>query len=168
MGAKRIVIWSVCVALLLLAGCAANPELESRRMAMEADIDEILGLSATPGLAAGERCLADHKYRHFRPLGDRYLLFEGRRGQMWVNKLRMRCPDLRHGHVMMVDPFSSTRICDMDRFQVSDWFYWPWYRRWRPWHWGPAWGTGAFCSLGKFYPVTEGQVTEIEAVLKRR
>ena len=66
----------------------------------------------------------------------------------------------------MVRSFSSRRICDMDRFQVADWFYWPWYRRWYwPGYWGPDWGMGVHCSLGKFQPVTEAQVAEIEAVL---
>lgn len=167
MSTKRCVIWTVAVALLLFAGCATSPEAGNRRAAMQADIDEILSLSAASGLGEAERCLSDHEYRYFRPLGDQYLLFEGRRGKLWVNKLRMRCPDLRYGHVMMIEPFSSTRMCDADRFQVSDWFYWPWYRRWRPWHWRPSWGTGFYCSLGSFYPVTEGQVAEIEAIIRR-
>jgi len=58
-------------------------------------------------------------------------------------------------------------MCDMDRFHVADWFDWPWYRRW-PWHWGGNWGMGMQCTLGKFQPVTAGQVAEIEAVLKSR
>ena len=30
------------------------------------------------------------------------------------------------------------------------------------------WSTGMTCTLGQFYPVTEGQVAEIEAVLRAR
>ena len=78
--------------------------------------------------------------------------------------LRHRCFDLRHGSVLRVRRFSYSRICDADHFAVDDWFEWPWYTRW-PWHWG-AWSTGMTCTLGKFYPVTEGQVAEIEALLR--
>ncbi len=166
MATKRLLIVVAIVALLLVVGCATTPEAESRRAAMVADVDEILSLSETSGLGGPVRCLSDHAYRSFRPLGDHYVLFDGRRNKQWINKLRTRCPDLRFGHVIMVQPFSTSRICDTDKFQVSDWFYWPWYRRWPPWHWGPGWGTGIYCSLGKFYPVTEGQLAEIKALTK--
>ncbi|MDJ0700921.1 MAG: DUF6491 family protein [Woeseiaceae bacterium] len=166
MATKRLLIVIAIVALLLVVGCATTPEAESRRATMMADIDEILSLSEASGLGEPVRCLSEHAYRGFRPLGDQYLLFEGRRNKQWVNKLRIRCPDIRHGQVIMIEPFINARVCDADRFQVSDWFHWPWYGRWRPWHWGPGWGTGIYCSLGKFYPVTEGQVAEIEALLK--
>ena len=58
-------------------------------------------------------------------------------------------------------------MCELDTFQVADWFDWPWYRRW-PWHWGGNWGMGPRCMLGKFQPVTADQVAEIEAVLRAR
>ena len=158
--------YSVCVsiALLLIAGCATSPEDESRREAIEADIQDILNLSL------GEdgkplRCLTDGQYTGFRALDEKHLLFTGLRGKRWVNTLRNRCYDLRHGDVLRVSSFSSSRICDTDRFAVDDWFEWPWYSRW-PWHWG-TWSTGMTCTLGQFYPVTEGQVEEIEAVLRR-
>lgn len=168
MGTRRYVIWLALVALMLLAGCATSAEVQSRRAAMEADIEEILGLPASAELGETKRCLADREYRTFRPLGDKYMLFEGRRGELWINELRTRCPDIRHGHVLVVRSFSHSRICDTDRFQVSDWFYWPWYQRWRPWHWGADWGMGVHCTLGKFHPVTEAQVAEVEALLRRR
>ena len=158
--------YSVCVsvALLLIAGCATSPEDESRRQAIEADIQDILNLSL------GEdgkplRCLSDSQYTGFRALDEKHLLFSGLRGKRWVNTLRNNCYDLRHGDVLRVRSFSSARICDTDHFAVDDWFEWPWYSRW-PWHWG-TWSTGMTCTFGKFYPVTEGQVEEIEAVLRR-
>jgi len=58
-------------------------------------------------------------------------------------------------------------MCDMDSFEVTDWFDWPWYRRW-PWHWGGSWGVGMRCTLGKFQPVTEDQVNAITELLKSR
>lgn len=151
-------------AALLLAGCAVSPEVESRRQAIEADIDEILSLPLDPSeYGETKRCLTDMEYRSFRALDDRHILFEGRKNKLWINTLRGRCPDLRFGDVLVVRQFSSSRMCDSDQFRVTDWFDWPWYRQW-PWNWG-SWGTGPVCSLGKFQPVTEAQIAEIEARL---
>lgn len=167
MNTIKYAIFMVCGAALLLASCAVSPEAESRRQAIEADIADILSYPLDPAeFGETKRCLADNEYRNFRALDDQHILFDGRRDRQWINTLRMRCPDLRYGDVLIVRSFSSRRMCDMDTFQVADWFDWPWYRRW-PWHWG-GWGTGARCTLGKFQPVTEAQVDEIEAVLERR
>ena len=152
---------------LLLPGCATSPEAESRRQAMEADIDEILGYELDPEeYGKTKNCLADHEYNNFRPLGDRHILFEGRRNKLWINTLRGRCHDLRHGDVLVVKLTMGSRMCDMDRFEVAEWFDYPWYQRW-PWTWG-SWGSGATCALGEFHPVTEAQVNEIKAVLNSR
>ena len=154
------------IAALLCASCAVSPDVESRRQAIEADIDEILSLPLDPAeFGETKRCLADSEYRSFRPLGDRHILFEGRRNKLWVNTLRSRCTQLRHGDVLVTRSLSGLRMCDMDRFEVADWFEWPMYRRW-PWQWG-SWAAGPVCSLGKFQPVTEAQLDEIEALLER-
>ena len=153
-------------AVLLFAGCAVSPEVENRRQAIEADIEEILSLpvDAEEGREP-KRCLSEREYRNFRPLGDKYIVFEGRRDKLWINALHGRCTQLRHGDILIMRPMTSTRMCNRDRFEVADWFDWPWYRRW-PWHWG-TWGTGETCVLGEFHPVTEAQVNEIEALLEQ-
>jgi len=164
---NRYVIFMVVVILLLLVGCATSPEVEERRMAMEADIDEILSYELDPAeFGEPERCLSDRDYRSFRPLGDRHLLFYGRGEKFWINTLRGRCHDLRHGDILVVKSFSARRLCDMDRFEVAEWFDWPMHRRW-PWQWGGL-GTGSACGLGEFKPVTQAQVEEIEARLEAR
>ncbi len=100
-------------------------------------------------------------------MGDYHLLFEGRRGRYWVNTMRTRCPDLRHGTVLRVRTAGlSNRYCDGDRFEVGDWFTWPWYRRW-PWRWGVPWTSSGFCVLGKFHAVNEAQVDDILFELKQ-
>ena len=168
MSVKTSAICAACAATLFFSGCATSPDVEARRQAIEADIAEVLSAPLDPAeFGETKRCLADREYRSFRVLDDRRILFEGRRGKQWINTLRSRCPDLRHGDVLVVRSFTGSRMCDMDRFEVADWFYWPWYRRW-PWQWGTRWGTGMFCSLGKFQPVTEAQVAEIEAILEAR
>ena len=155
----------VAVALFFIAGCAMTPEDEDRLRAIEADIQDILSLSPGEG-SQPQRCLTEHQYRGIRPLDEKHVLFTGRGDKQWVNVLRHRCADLRHGFVLRVQSHSFSHICSTDRFAVDDWFDWPWYSR-APWHWG-AWSTGMTCTLGEFYPVTEGQVEEIEAVIRRR
>ena len=167
MKAVRYVISVACTAALLCAGCAVSPEAESRRLAIQADIAEILSMELDPAeYGETKRCLSDSEYRSFRALDDRHILFDGRRDRQWINTLRSPCHDLRFGEVLVVRSFSSMRMCDRDTFQVADWFEWPWYRRW-PWDWG-NWGGGMRCSLGEFQPVTQGQVEEIESLLKSR
>ena len=164
----RYIVYVSSASLLLLAGCATSPEAENRHQAKEADIQAILAVQLDPAeYGETKRCLSDVEYRTFRALDDQRILFEGRRNKLWINTLRGRCPELRWGDVLIVRQFASARMCDGDRFTVGEWFDFPWYRRW-PWHWGPNWGMGMECMLGKFQPVTENQVAEIEAVLERR
>ena len=165
MRALKNATFLILAAALLFVGCATSPDYQKRRQQVDADIDEILSLQLDPAeYGEQKRCLSDMEYRNFRPLGDRHILFVGRRGKLWINTLRARGPDLRRGDVLIVRSFSGSRMCDMDSFEVSDWFAWPWYRRW-PWQWGGSWTTGMRCSLGKFQPVLENQVEEIEALL---
>ncbi|MBT8085194.1 MAG: hypothetical protein HKN35_11300 [Woeseia sp.] len=151
----------------LCAGCAVSPEEQNRRQAIDADIEEILSLPLD-GEEQGEttRCLSERDYQSFRPLGDKMIVFEGRRDKLWINKLRARCPQLRDGDILITRPINARRMCDTDRFAVADWFDSPWYRRW-PWQWGTG-QAGEVCVLGNFHPVTEAQVDEIEALLEQR
>ena len=168
MDAANLVVCMACTASLLLASCAVSPAAEERRLQKQASIAEILSRPLDPA-AYGEtkRCLSETEYRSFRALDDRHILFKGSRNRLWINTLRTPCPDLRYGDVLLVRQFSARRMCDMDTFEVAEWFAWPWYRRW-PWRWGMNWGVGMQCSLGKFQPVTESQVEEIEAVIRSR
>lgn len=160
--------WMVLAYTFLCVGCATSEEWVLEKRDRQARIQEVLSqpLDET-GEVQSKRCISEHEYRSFRPLGDRHILFSGSRDRYWVNTLRASCPELRHGTIIQVKSFSSRRICDTDRFMVSDWFDWPWYRRW-PWHWGRTWGSGVSCSFGKFRPATEEQVEEIKAILKPR
>lgn len=147
--------------LLLLPGCATSPEEAERRANAEADIDEIMSYELDPDeYGVARQCLSDHDFDNYRPLGDRHILFEGRRGKLWINTLRSRCRDLQRSDVLVVRQYTGSRMCDMDRFNVSDWF------ELRSLGSTAGSGTGAACMLGEFHPVTEAQVAEIEAVLE--
>ncbi len=154
----------VVLVLAALAGCAASPEADERRRAAEADIDDILSLSVdADGESLAQNCLRETSYRSYRVLGDRYLVFDGRRDEIWINKLASRCPDLdlRPGSIVAVRSFSSTRICENDTFVVSDWFDFPSAT-------GTGLGSGIRCRLGPFVPVSADQLAEIKAALERR
>ena len=114
--------------LLIISGCASSPEDEDRRKAIEADIQEILSLSLGENIKP-LRCLSETQYRGFRALDEKHMLFTGTGGKLWINVLRNRCHDLRHGSILRVRSHSYSRICDTDRFAVDDWFDWPWYSR---------------------------------------
>ena len=149
----------------VVSGCAGTEEIEERRAAINADIEEILSLTLqSEDFGEPERCISETQYRNFEPLGDRHMLFEGSRDRLWVNTLRGRCFDYRDGDVLITRPFSARRLCDGDRFEVAEWFELSRYSGW-PWSAGrlPA---GPTCSFGKFQPVSQGQVDEIEALLE--
>ena len=152
-------------AVLLSAGCAVSPEVEERRAAIDASITEILRQPIdVDTYGEPRRCLSNADFRSYRALNNRTMLFTGRRGKQWINRLRTSCFDLDRGDVLITRSFSGSRICERDTFDVADWFSWPWYRRY-PWQWGAGLGSGS-CMLGEFHPVTEEQVKEIEAVLE--
>jgi len=159
----------ITVVAVFCGGCATSPEAAQETQATEEQIDSILS-QPLDAAEYGEPkcCLTGSEYRNFRVLDDQRIVFEGSRGRLWLNTLRMPCPDLRFATALRVKSiYSYGRICDMDSFKPGDWFDWPWYRR-SPWTWGSRWGTGLTCSLGKFQPVNEGQVSAIEAALKTR
>jgi len=158
MGIRRLAL-STVVALLVLASCATSPEDDSRRQNMEADIDEILSyeLDKTE-FGDAKRCLSTTEYRSMRALGDRHLLFEGRRDKLWVNVLRGRCSGLRNGRTFIMQPAMSGRTCDADRFEVVD----------RVGDSLSGGVTGPTCVLGEFKPVAKAQLEEIETRLEMR
>ena len=159
MGTSRSTACTVVAVLLVLGGCATSPEDDSRRQNMEADIDEILSyeLDKTE-FGDAKNCLSTNEYRSMRALGDRHLLFKGRKDKLWVNVLRGRCPGLRNDSTFIMNPTMSGRTCDKDRFEVIERF-------------GGSLSrgiSGPMCVLGEFKPVAKGQLEEIETRLEMR
>ena len=159
MGTSRYTACAAFAVLLAVGGCATSPEDDSRRQNMEADIDEILAyeLDKTE-FGDPKNCLSTNEYRSFRALGNRHLLFEGRRGKQWVNVLRGRCPGLRDDSTFIMKPFTGGRTCDKDRFEVID-------RTDISLSQGIV---GPTCVLGEFKPVAKAQLEEIETRLEMR
>ena len=158
MDVRRFAICSLAAGLLAIAGCATSPADERRQQDMEADIDEILGYELDEAEYGEPRnCLSERQYRHFRALGDRHLLFEGRNDRQWVNVLRGRCPGLKDDSRFIMRQNMSGQLCDKDLFEVMD--------RFDPISSGAM---GPTCALGEFRPVSKGQVAEIEDRLEMR
>lgn len=160
--------FAAIVAGLLLGACASNPADVERQKAIDEEIAAILAEPLDPAVyGETKRCLTERESRDFRAIGDEWIVFSGHGDKLWLNTLIGHCPDLRWGDTLRIRSVSWTRICEMDRFVVSEWFEWPWYRRW-PWQWGGGWSSGMPCTLGKFQPVTLEQVDAIERALKSR
>ncbi|HSG96644.1 MAG TPA: DUF6491 family protein [Woeseiaceae bacterium] len=159
MGAARNAVYMVSVALLFVAGCAASPLDEQRRLEQEADIAEILSYPLDP-LEYGEpsRCLYDAAYRSYRVLDGQHMLFKGMKNRLWVNTLRSRCPGLRPNDTLVVKKFGGTKVCEFDKFRVAEWFG----------HHPLESSMGIECVFGDFQPISEQQLEEIEAVLNSR
>lgn len=148
------------VSLLLLSACAANPQMETVREEKNQEIARIL--SETSDYGETKRCLHSHDYRNFEILDDRRIIFSGRKDQLWLNQLRGNCPGLRTGHALkFVNRTGMGQICDLDHFEVVDFFYYPRFRRW-PWYWFD----GVGCTLGKFEPITQQQAESLKIALK--
>ena len=158
MDTRRFPSFVIFAFYVALAGCAASPLEEQKRMEMEADIDDILSHELDPAeYGETQSCLRETEFRRYRPLGNRHLLFEGRQGRLWVNVLRGRCPGLDSNSVFITKPNLAGRLCELDRFSVVDRF-------------GalPSADTSRTCVLGEFKPVTEDQVKEVENRLEMR
>jgi hypothetical protein len=156
----RLLVGALTV--LLMSSCAVNPEVEAARQAKEMEVERILTETSEYGEA--KRCLRSHEYRNFEILDDRRIIFSGRRDKLWLNQLRSSCPGLRTGHALkFVNLSGGSQICDLDSFEVVDFFYYPRFQRW-PWQWF----NGVRCALGKFEPITEQQAAALKMTLKPR
>lgn len=147
--------------VLLLGGCAASERERQEEVARQETLQDILNqpLDADE-YGTPRRCISSISYRDFQALGSRYVLFKGPGGKLWLNELRGHCPGLRHAQALAFES-DSHQLCELDRFVISDVFYWPRYRRW-PWEWMD----GIPCTLGKFQPVSPEQVDALRAALE--
>jgi len=153
--------WLTLVLTALLAsGCASSPPGPAEVPRAEAledipsqplDVDEY---------GKPRRCISQYAYRDFEPLGERFLVFEGPGGKLWLNELRGRCPGLDRSSTLAFRN-RGFQLCELDQFKVTDWFAWERYQRW-PWRWMD----GIPCTLGKFQPISAEQLEALRATLQ--
>lgn len=94
-----------------------------------------------PAYSNTARCLGTARYRRVEIIGNRALIFHGRRGDAWLNVLPRRCPGLRSDMVLVLEQ-EGLRLCALDRFSALSR--------------GGGMAT-VFCSLGSFEHMTTEQ-----------
>lgn len=153
------VAWPALLTVLIWAGCAGRQSPEQQAAETER-LEVILSepLDADE-YAPPRRCISQFVYRDFDALGDRYVLFEGPGDTLWLNELHGRCPGLARADALAFDNRGG-QLCEFDRFKITDWFHSSRFQRW-PWDWLE----GIPCTLGKFRPVTPGQVQALRGAL---
>ena len=160
----RFYLFTTVAALVLVAagGCASTKQTQQGPAEKQARVEAILTqTSETADYMESERCLNANQYRHIQILDNQHIVFEGRRGQYWLNRLPMRCPGLRRGSTIAIERATTiSSLCRLDSIAVYDWLGSPWYRRWPL-----PWGSGPKCALGEFQPITELQLGAIKTAL---
>lgn len=108
---------TLCLAAALLPAIAQEA---ANGAAPALDNPEIEAILANPlGNAAyinESRCIAGAGYGNVEIVDDRNLIFEGRRGKLWWNRLRQRCLGLHHAMRLTMER-RSWRFCARDRFR---------------------------------------------------
>ncbi|MDZ7642857.1 MAG: DUF6491 family protein [Woeseiaceae bacterium] len=98
---------------------------------------------------AGESCILLQRIDRTEILDNQNILFYMRGGDIYLNRLRNRCPGLRRNEPIMYNTTSS-QLCDLDRISVL-------YNR------GGGLSPGASCRLGRFLPISEEDVEALKA-----
>ena len=130
----------------LLGACATQPETAAEAAEEQPlTVEEILAAAPNPeDYSDPATCLNRYVYQGVDVINRELLLFEGRRGKVWLNRLRSPCVGLRPHDTLAFD-MRDNRLCDLDTFSAIDRFG------------GPMERTSARCSLGKFEPVSPEQ-----------
>ena len=125
-GRGRAAPWSLVFGLLSVAtlcGPAMAQESDATPAAQEdpapasADIEAILANPLGNSAYVNEsRCIAGGGFGNVEVVDDRNLVFEGRRGRLWWNRLRQRCLGL-HSNMRLTMERRSWRFCARDRFR---------------------------------------------------
>ena len=132
-GASGVGFWIVMVILTACGAAAAAgpssvPAPEGGASAAGAPVEpsvvlrhppaEIEALLTRPldesAYRASVRCVSGVTYRDVEFLSDRYVLFHGRSGRAWLNRLQRRCVGSRPG-ILMSSPGATRRLCHSDR-----------------------------------------------------
>ena len=132
----------------LVSACATQPETAASGQ-QEAEqpltVEDILASAPQPeDYSDPVNCLHRDAYRDVDVINRELLVFHGRRGKVWLNRLRNACVGLRREDALAFE-MRDNRLCDLDTFSAIDTFGGPFER------------TSARCSLGKFEPISPEQ-----------
>ena len=137
--------------VFLLAGCASQDTKEPRER-YTSELSKFLKTRDEGIYDRTERCLSLWRNYSVEVIDDEHLLFR-RRNELWINKLRSRCPQLsgRSHEVLSFDVTSGNMLCNLDTVREIDRNI-------------GGWSGGVACGLGEFHRVAEPFV---EPVLER-
>ena len=128
----------------LLTACATQPEA-GQEEEQPLTVEDILASAPQPeDYSDPVTCLHRDAYVDIDVINRELLVFHGRRGKAWLNRLRNACVGLRREDILAFD-MRDRRLCDLDSFSSVDTFG------------GPLERTSALCSLGKFEPISPEQ-----------
>ena len=128
----------------LLSACATQPET-AQEEEQPLTVEEILASAPQPeDYSDPVTCLHRYAYENVDVINRELLVFHGRGGKAWLNRLRNKCVGLRREDTLAFD-MRDSRLCDLDSFSSVDTFG------------GPLERTSARCSLGKFEPISPEQ-----------
>ena len=98
--------------LLVAAGCAGGPSLETREAAELAT--ELAGRTAGPA----DRCISPMQNESLRIVDRRTVVLE-RGNTIWVNRLRSECPGLRPFQTLIIETHGG-QFCNGDHIRAID------------------------------------------------
>ena len=146
---------AVLAVAFILCGIVAAADESSQERDVDATIAEILAGPDDADYSETRRCIVSGRIDRTEVLSDRFVVFHLRGGKKYVVQFKRRCPGLRRNGVTRIERRSS-QICANDtiqgRFGIG----------FDDGAWGPR------CTIPKFEPVTEEQITFIEEALKAR
>lgn len=121
------------------------------------DLETILTMPlATEDYVEPTRCLSRFKVSSVDIVDKQHVIFFGRGGKAWLNKLRYSCIGLRRHDIPQFDYRLANKICNLDSFMAVDMGF-SGMRR-----------SSASCVLGDFHPVTREQVILIRETFSSR
>ena len=143
------------LALAIAAGCAGQPAQQEAAEEAPLSVEEILAASPrAEDYGESTRCLSTTAYINVDVLDNQTLIFRGRGGKAWLNRLRRPCIGLRRDDALRFEMHES-RLCTLDTFTGIDTFM------------GSLERGSAICSLGDFETISREQANALKEAFRQ-
>ena len=139
--------WFVLATAVAATGEPSATDKQTKAERLETILTETLPESAYRDTT---RCLWANAYRSVEVLSDRYLIFQGKRDRVWINRLRNRCRGLRNDQILVFKRY-GTRLCDTDQVSGSS----------------RGFGISASCMLGEFEEIDEQRANALKEAFRQ-
>lgn len=142
------------LAAAIAAGCASGPVQEPAAESAPLSVEEILAAAPrAEDYGQSTRCLSTNAYMNVDVLDNQTLVFRGRGGRAWLNRLRRPCIGLRRDDALRFE-LHENRLCSLDSFTGIDAFM------------GSLERGSAICSLGEFETISREQAAALKEALR--